>query len=55
MGVGRVGLETDGFAALGDRLLQFPLIAKDGAEICVSLCRVGLETDGFAALGDRLL
>ena len=50
-----VGLEPQGLAVLGDRLIQLPLVAQGDAEVAVGLGVIGLEPHGFAVLGDRLV
>ena len=51
MGRGEVGLEADGLADGGDRLLELALVDQGVAEVLVGLGEVGLEADGLAELG----
>ena len=55
MSIGIVGLEANGFADLGDRLVQLSLRMKDDTEVIVGLGVSRLETDGFAELGVRVV
>ena len=55
VGVGEVGLDADGDAMLGDRVVELPLHTQRLAEIVVEGGVVGLEVDGGAVLRDRLI
>ena len=50
-----VGLEPEGFAVLGDRLIELPLVVQGDAEVVVGIGEVGLEAQRLAVLGDRLV
>ena len=55
VGQGVVGLEPDGLAVVGDRLVVLALALQGDAEVVVGLGEVGLQPDGLAVGGDRLV
>ena len=48
MGLGVIGLESDGLAVGRFRLRQLLLITQGSAEVGVRLGEIGLESDGLA-------
>ena len=53
--IGKVRLEPESLAELGDRLLQFPLGVQGEGELVMGFELNGIEPQCFAELGDRLL
>ena len=51
MGLGVIGLETDGLVVFGCGFVQFALAFECNAEAIMGVGVIGLETDGLVVFG----
>ena len=55
MGLGKVGLDFQGLAVMGDGLVELSAAGQGDAEVVVGCSVVGLDFQGLAVMGDGLV
>ena len=55
LGLGELGLNSQGLPVMGDGLLDLPAAGQDVAQVAVGLGVVGVELQGLAEMGDRIV